>query len=65
MGVAADSNTIRVGTAQTKTFIAGINAISVSGSAVMVSSTGQLGVVVSSRALQDRHRAHGFKHREA
>jgi hypothetical protein len=50
LGVAADSGTIRIGTTatQTKTFIAGIYGVSVTGSAVVVSSTGQLGVTVSS-----------------
>jgi len=49
-GVAAESNTIRIGTqgTQTATFIAGISGIPVTGAAVEVSSTGQLGIVVSS-----------------
>ena len=49
-GVAAESNTIRIGTqgTQTKAFIAGISSTLVSGSAVTVSSTGQLGIVLSS-----------------
>jgi endosialidase-like protein len=49
-GVAAESGTIRIGTTstQTKTFIAGIYGTSVTGSTVVVSSTGQLGVTVSS-----------------
>jgi hypothetical protein len=53
-GVAADSATIRIGTTstQTKTFIAGIYGTSVSGSAVVVSSTGQLGVTVSSERFK-------------
>jgi hypothetical protein len=51
LGVAAESNTIRIGTtaAQTATYIAGIYGTSVTGSAVVVSSTGQLGVTVSSQ----------------
>jgi hypothetical protein len=50
LGVAAESGTIRIGTTstQTKTFIAGIYGTSVTGSTVVVSSTGQLGVTVSS-----------------
>jgi hypothetical protein len=50
LGVAAESGTIRMGTTstQTKTFIAGIYGTSVTGSTVVVSSTGQLGVTVSS-----------------
>ena len=50
VGVAAESGAIRIGTTgtQTKTYIAGIYGTSVSGSAVVVSSTGQLGVTVSS-----------------
>jgi hypothetical protein len=53
-GVAAESNTIRIGTksTQTATYIAGIYGTSVSGSAVMVSSTGQLGAVVSSERFK-------------
>jgi hypothetical protein len=44
-----ESQTIRVGTAQTSTFIAGINAASVSGATVMIdTTTGQLGLVTSS-----------------
>jgi hypothetical protein len=50
LGVAADGGTIRIGTAATHkaTFIAGIYGTAVTGSAVVVSSTGQLGVTVSS-----------------
>jgi hypothetical protein len=50
VGVAAESGTIRIGTTstQTATYIAGIYGTSVTGSAVVVSSTGQLGVTVSS-----------------
>jgi len=53
-GVAAESGRIRIGTPaiQTATFIAGIYGISVSGSAVVVSSTGQLGVTVSSERFK-------------
>jgi hypothetical protein len=53
-GAAADANVIKIGTegTQTKTFIAGIYGTSVTGNAVMVSSTGQLGVVVSSERFK-------------
>jgi endosialidase-like protein len=48
-GVAAESDTIRIGAATQKaTFIAGIFGTAVTGSAVVVSSTGKLGVTVSS-----------------
>jgi len=54
LGAAAESGTIRIGTTstQTKTFIAGIYGTSVTGSAVVVSSTGQLGVTVSSERFK-------------
>jgi hypothetical protein len=50
VGVAADTNMIRLGTqgTQTKTFIAGIAGSAVTGSDVVVNGNGQLGVVVSS-----------------
>jgi trimeric autotransporter adhesin len=49
-GVADESGTIRIGRAgiQTKTFIAGITGVAVTGSTVLVSSVGQLGVAASS-----------------
>jgi hypothetical protein len=54
VGVAAESGVIRIGTTgtQTKAFIAGIYGTSVSGSAVVVNSSGQLGVVVSSERFK-------------
>jgi hypothetical protein len=54
VGVAAESGVVRIGTsgAQTKTYISGIYGTSVSGSAVMVNSSGQLGVVVSSERFK-------------
>jgi hypothetical protein len=54
LGVAAESGTIRIGTTstQTKTFIAGVYGTSVTGSTVVVSSTGQLGVTVSSERFK-------------
>ena len=57
-GVAAEANTILIGHqgSQTATFIAGISGISVTGDAVVVSNTGQLGIVVSSaRYKRDIH----------
>jgi len=53
VGVAGESGVIRIGTSvpkplQTATYIAGIYGSSVSGNAVLVSSKGQLGVMVSS-----------------
>ena len=54
VGEAGESGVIRLGThgTQTKTYIAGIYGTSVSGSAVMVNSSGQLGVVVSSERFK-------------
>ena len=53
-GLSTDYNMIKIGVEglQAKTFIAGIYATSVSGSAVMVNSSGQLGVVVSSERFK-------------
>jgi uncharacterized coiled-coil protein SlyX len=55
VGVAGDSNTIKIGTAGTQksTFIAGINGVGVSGAAVLVSSSGQLGVASSSARFKE------------
>jgi hypothetical protein len=49
-GVTAESKTIRVGTpgTHTATFIAGISSSAVTGNPVVVSSTGKLGIVMSS-----------------
>jgi hypothetical protein len=49
-GLAAEANTIRIGTqgTQTGTFIAGISGVAVSGSTVVVNSSGKLGVATSS-----------------
>jgi hypothetical protein len=54
LGVAAESATIRIGTTSTHkaTYIAGIYGTSVTGNAVVVSSTGQLGVTVSSERFK-------------
>ncbi len=49
VGVDAEASTIRIGTAQTATYIAGINgATSTSGTAVFVNSDGKLGTTTSS-----------------
>jgi hypothetical protein len=57
LGVATDANTIRIGTSQTATFIAGIaNARVTKGSAVFVNAQGQLGTSRSSiRYKEDVH----------
>ena len=47
-GVVAESNTIRLGSVQTSTFIAGITGVPVSGNAVLINSQGQLGIQASS-----------------
>jgi hypothetical protein len=53
-GMAGESGTIRIGTKSTQgaTYIAGIYGTSITGSAVMVSSDGQLGVTVSSERFK-------------
>ena len=55
VGVAGEANTIRIGTSgdQTKTFIAGISGTAVTGVAVRVSSSGQLGTAPSSERFKD------------
>ena len=52
-GVADEANTIRIGGDQTKTFIAGISGTAVTGLAVRVSSSGQLGTAPSSKRFKD------------
>jgi hypothetical protein len=54
-GPALENSTIRIGdSSQTRTFIAGISGVTVTGAAVMVDSSGQLGVASSSiRFKQD------------
>ena len=47
-GVNSESNTIRIGTAQTRTFIKGISGVVVAGAQVVVNAGGQLGVAASS-----------------
>jgi Chaperone of endosialidase len=55
VGVAAEANTIRVGTqgTQTRTFVAGISGTGVAGVAVKVNAAGQLGVGVSSARFKE------------
>lgn len=59
-GAASESNTLRIGNATgtgnnqvNRAFMAGITGITVTGAAVLVSSTGQLGVAVSSRKYKE------------
>ena len=54
-GVAGESATTRIGTAgsQTRTFIAGVSGVAVAGPTVVVNSSGQLGVAVSSERFKD------------
>jgi Chaperone of endosialidase len=54
VGVAAEANTIRIGTSgeQTKTFIAGISGAAIAGAAVKVNANGQLGVAPSSERFK-------------
>jgi len=58
-GVAGESHTIRIGTetVQQATYIAGIGGIPVTGVAVIVSNTGQLGVAASSQRFKDEIKA--------
>lgn len=54
-GVAAESNTIRIGSVQTRTFLAGVRGVTTgaaNGLAVLVDSNGQLGTVSSSAATK-------------
>ncbi len=54
-GFAGESNTIRIGSGQTQTFIAGIEGVTTGGAAipVVVDGNGQLGTVSSSRRYKD------------
>ena len=54
LGVAGEANTIRIGKSgvQTKTVVAGIHGVGVTGIAVVVGSTGQLGVAPSSQRFK-------------
>ena len=53
VGASGDSGATRIGTSQTSFFAAGISGVNVSGVAVMVSSSGQLGVTSSSRRYKE------------
>jgi hypothetical protein len=55
-GVAAESGTIRIGTAgtHTATFIAGITGVPVTGTTVVADGSGQLGVAPSSQRFKDK-----------
>jgi hypothetical protein len=48
-GEITESNTIRIGSTQTKSFLAGVSGVGVTGVAVMVDASGQLGITSSSR----------------
>src|SRR5205085_4517702 len=54
-GVADEAGTVRIGTdgTQTRTYIAGISGVVVSGSRVVVNASGQLGVAASSARFKD------------
>jgi hypothetical protein len=53
-GIAAEANTIRIGTGQSATYIAGINGATASGgAAVFVNSDGKLGTIQSSARFKD------------
>jgi hypothetical protein len=52
LGVAGEPNTIRIGATQTTTYIAGILGTNVTGNAVVITSTGQLGVKGSSERFK-------------
>lgn len=53
VGAAGESETIRIGTTQTRNFQAGIDGTVVSGNAVHITSSGQLGVLVSSEKYKE------------
>jgi hypothetical protein len=53
LGVTGDSATIRIGNVQTRTFIAGISGVPVTGTAVVADGSGQLGVAPSSRRFKE------------
>ena len=48
MGVAGESNTMRLGTGLARTFISGVAGVPVTGKQVFISSSGQLGILASS-----------------
>jgi hypothetical protein len=54
-GVAAEANTVRIGTQgnQRRAFIAGISGVAVAGPTVVVNASGQLGIAASSERFKD------------
>ena len=54
-GLAGESGTIRIGTAQTATFVAGVNGVTTGGTGtpVLIDANGQLGTVSSSARFKD------------
>jgi len=52
VGGGGESNTIRIGSVQTRTFIKGISGVAVAGAAVVVNAGGQLGVAASSERFK-------------
>jgi hypothetical protein len=52
-GVAGESSTIRIGRAQSKTFVTGIRGAAVTGAAVYVNAGGQLGMAPSSKRFKN------------
>jgi len=52
-GVAGENNVTRIGASQSAAYISGIYGVNVSGAQVVVSSSGQLGVVSSSRRYKE------------
>jgi hypothetical protein len=59
VGGGGESNTIRIGSAQTRAFMKGISGVAVSGAAVVVNAAGQLGVAASSERFKDEIKAMG------
>jgi hypothetical protein len=58
-GVAAESNTIRIGSVQTRAFIKGISGVAIAGAQVVVNAGGQLGVAPSSADFKHEIRPMG------
>ncbi len=58
-GVAVESNTIRIGHVQTRTFIKGISGVALAGAPVVVNAGGQLGVAPSSADFKHEIRPMG------
>jgi hypothetical protein len=52
VGAGGESNTIRIGSVQTRTVIKGISGVAVAGAAVVVNAGGQLGVAASSERFK-------------